>query len=283
MLTGESFPVDKASGSSVFTGTLNISGSFTFRASAIGSDTVLANIIRLVQDAQGSKPPIQHFADKIASIFVPTVIGIASLAFVLWWALGPAPSLTYGVLTFVAVLIIACPCALGLATPTAIMVGTGKGAEAGILIRNAEALEIAHRLTTIVIDKTGTLTRGMPTVTDVMSLNGNPQELLRLAASLERRSEHPLGEAIVGYAEGQRLHLEEPTNFLNLPGQGIQGSVNGFNLKIGNPRLFQSPSFSLQERLPSLSNLSKSGKDPCHRFHRWSGGRVHRSCGFSSA
>ncbi len=262
MLTGESLPVEKAPGASVFTGTLNLSGSFTFRASAVGSDTVLANIIRLVQEAQGSKPPIQHFADKIASIFVPTVIGIATLAFVLWWALGPAPSLTYGVLTFVAVLIVACPCALGLATPTAIMVGTGKGAEEGILIRNAEALEIAHRLTTIVLDKTGTLTLGRPTVTDVMSLNGNPQEVIRLAASLERRSEHPLGKAIVDYAMDKNLHLEEPTNFLNLPGQGIQGSVGDQNVKLGNPRLFQSISPSFQEQFPSLSNLAKSGKTP---------------------
>ena len=186
MLTGESLPKEKPPGATVFTGTLNTSGSFLFQASAVGKDTVLAHIVRLVQEAQGSKPPIQRVADYVASIFVRTVLGIATMVFFLWWILGPEPALTYAVLTFVAVLIIACPCALGLATPTAIMVGTGRGAEHGILIRHAEALETAHRIDTVVLDKTGTLTRGIPTVTDIIVPTFNQKELLRLAASLER-------------------------------------------------------------------------------------------------
>ena len=262
MLTGESLPVDKEADSKVFTGTMNVSGSFTFRATATGNDTVLARIVLLVQEAQGSKPPIQNFADHIASIFVPAVIGIATVAFLLWWGLGPSPAFTYAILTFVSVLIIACPCALGLATPTAIMVGTGKGAEEGILIRHAEALEIAHRLDTIVLDKTGTLTQGTPSVTDVISPNRKPDELVRLAASLERRSEHPLGQAIVEYANAQSLQLGNPTDFLNLPGQGIQGSLDGQFIKIGSPSLFSHAFGSPHSFSESLEQLTKSGKTP---------------------
>ena len=262
MLTGESLPVEKGSGAQVFTGTINTSGSFLFRTLAVGKDTALARIVQLVQEAQGSKPPIQRFADQIASIFVPTVIGIATLAFFLWWSIGPDPALTFAILTFVAVLIIACPCALGLATPTAIMVGTGRGAEQGILVRHAEALETAYRMDTVVLDKTGTLTLGTPTVTDVISPTWNKKELVRLAASLERRSEHPLAQAIVTYASNLSLSLEEPQDFQMTPGQGIQGTIAGKTVLIGNPTLITNLKANLNGLANSIEVLTKAGKTP---------------------
>lgn len=236
MLTGESVPVEKEPGAKVFAGTLNTLGSFLFQATAVGNQTTLSHIVKLVQEAQGSKPPIQRFADHIASIFVPTVIGLATLAFLLWWMIGPPPALTYAMLTFVSVLIIACPCALGLATPTAIMVGTGRGAEQGILIKNAEALETAYRINTVVLDKTGTLTTGHPTVTDIIAFTIEQEELLRLAASLESRSEHPLGKAIIRAAEQRHLQLEDPHHFLTTPGGGITGQIGAWTITIGNPQ-----------------------------------------------
>ena len=262
MLTGESLPVEKDTGAQVFTGTINTSGSFLFRTSAVGKDTALARIVQLVQEAQGSKPPIQRFADQIASIFVPTVIGIATLAFFLWWSIGPDPALTFAILTFVAVLIIACPCALGLATPTAIMVGTGRGAEQGILIRHAEALETAYRIDTVVLDKTGTLTLGTPTVTDVISPTWDKKELVRLAASLERRSEHPLAQAIVTYASNLSLSLEDPQDFQMTPGQGIQGTIAGKTVLIGNPTLITNLKANLNGLANSIEVLTKAGKTP---------------------
>lgn len=262
MLTGESLPVEKDTGAQVFTGTINTSGSFLFRTSAVGKDTALARIVQLVQEAQGSKPPIQRFADRIASIFVPTVIGIATLAFSLWWSIGPDPALTFAILTFVAVLIIACPCALGLATPTAIMVGTGRGAEQGILIRHAEALETAYRIDTVILDKTGTLTLGTPTVTDVISPTWDKKELVRLAASLERRSEHPLAQAIVEYANNLSLPLEEPKDFLMTPGQGVQGTIAGQTVIIGNLTLITNLNASLKGLANSVEALTKAGKTP---------------------
>ncbi len=264
MLTGESVPTEKNSGSQVFTGTMNISGSFLFKAAAVGKDTVLAHIVQLVQEAQGSKPPIQRFADYIASIFVPAVLGIATLVFFLWWALGPEPALTYAILTFVAVLIIACPCALGLATPTAIMVGTGRGAEQGILIRHAEALETAHRVDTIVLDKTGTLTQGTPAVTDIIVPQWNEKELLRLAASLERRSEHPLAQAIVEHAKQQGLSLEEPQNFVSIPGQGVTGTIADQAVIIGNTTFMtQTLGMASVESVSSfMKPLAQAGKTP---------------------
>ena len=262
MLTGESLPVEKDSGAQVFTGTINTSGSFLFRTSAVGKDTALARIVQLVQEAQGSKPPIQRFADQIASIFVPTVIGIATLAFFLWWSIGPDPALTFAILTFVAVLIIACPCALGLATPTAIMVGTGRGAEQGILIRHAEALETAYRIDTVVLDKTGTLTLGTPTVTDVISPTWDKKELVRLAASLERRSEHPLAQAIVKYASNLSLSLEEPQDFQMTAGQGVQGTIAGQTVLIGNPTLITNLKANLNGLANSIEVLTKAGKTP---------------------
>ncbi len=264
MLTGESLPVEKEPGAKVFTGTMNISGSFLFQASAIGKDTVLSRIVHLVQEAQGSKPPIQRVADYIASIFVPAVLGIASIAFFLWWGLGPDPALTYAVLTFVAVLIIACPCALGLATPTAIMVGTGRGAEQGILIRHAAALETTHKVDIIVLDKTGTLTRGIPTVTNIITPRWSENELLSHAASLERRSEHPLAQAIVEYANQQTLRLVEPENFENTPGQGIRGNITGQEVIVGNTTFITKllGSASLDEFAASMTSLAQTGKTP---------------------
>jgi Cu+-exporting ATPase len=264
MLTGESLPIEKEPGSKVFTGTMNTSGSFLFQASAVGKDTVLARIVHLVQEAQGSKPPIQRVADHIASIFVPSVLGIATLAFFMWWSFGPDPALTYAVLTFVAVLIIACPCALGLATPTAIMVGTGRGAEQGILIRHAEALETVHRVDIIVLDKTGTLTRGIPTVTDIIVPTWDKNELLRLAASLERRSEHPLAQAIVEHATQQSLLLEEPEGFASTPGQGVRGNITGQAVMVGNTTFITKllGSQSIDGLSDSMKALAQKGKTP---------------------
>jgi len=197
MVTGEPIPVEKNPGDEVIGATINKSGSFTFEATKVGKDTMLAQIIKMVEEAQGSKPPIARLADIIASYFVPVVIGIAVLTFIIWYFWGPAPALTYAVLNFVAVLIIACPCALGLATPTSIMVGTGKGAENGILIRGGEALETAHKLNVVVMDKTGTLTKGEPSVTDIIAFNDYREEdILRYAASAEKGSEHPWGSPL---------------------------------------------------------------------------------------
>ena len=238
MITGESVPVDKAPGSQVVGATINTSGSFKFRATRVGSETVLAGIIRLVEEAQGSKAPVQRLADVIAGYFVPAVFATAAATFVLWLLLGPEPSFDIALLNFIAVLIIACPCALGLATPTAIMVGTGKGAEAGILIRNAEALENAHRLDTVVMDKTGTLTQGKPTLKGLVTANReSADEVLRLAASAERGSEHPLGQAVVDAARERGLALTEPVDFQALPGQGVSAVVEGRRVLLGNARL----------------------------------------------
>ena len=225
---------------------------------------MLARIVHLVQDAQGSKPPIQRVADYIASIFVPIVLGIATIAFLLWWGFGPEPELTYAVLTFVAVLIIACPCALGLATPTAIMVGTGRGAEQGILIRHAAALETLHKVDIIVLDKTGTLTRGIPTVTDIFAPRWNEDELLRLAASLERRSEHSLAQAIVEHATQQSLQLVEPEHFENTPGQGVKGSITEQSVVVGNATFITNlfGSQGLDQFSASMTSLAQMGKTP---------------------
>ncbi len=235
MISGESMPVEKKPGDTVIGATLNGTGAFRFRAEKVGSDTALAQIIRMVEEAQGSKPPIARLADLIASYFVPVVIGIAVVTFILWYFLGPAPSLTYAMLNFVSVLIIACPCALGLATPTSIMVGTGRGAENGILIKGGEALETAHKLTAIVLDKTGTLTEGRPAVTDVVASEGfTEEEVLLYAASAERSSEHPLGEAIVRGAEERKITLSEPEKFEAVPGRGIRAGIRGREVLLGN-------------------------------------------------
>jgi len=238
MLTGESIPVEKNVGEEVIGATINKTGSFTFEATKVGKETALAQIIKLVEEAQGSKAPIQRLADKVASIFVPTVIIVAIITFFIWYLWGPQPALASALLNFVAVLIIACPCALGLATPTAIMVGTGKGAENGVLIKGGESLETTYRIKTIIFDKTGTLTKGEPEVTDVLAANGfKEQEILRLAASVEKGSEHPLGEAIVKGAEEMGLELETSQDFNAIAGQGVEASVDGKKVLLGNLRL----------------------------------------------
>jgi Cu+-exporting ATPase len=240
MLTGESMPVEKGVSSPIFGGTINRVGSFQFRATKVGRETVLSQIIKLVEEAQGSKAPIQRLVDVIASYFVPAVIGMASITFGVWMFLGPDPAITYSLMTMVAVLIIACPCALGLATPTAIIVGVGKGVEAGILIRDAEALELAHRVDIVVMDKTGTLTQGKPMVTDILASNRlSEEELLKLAASVERGSEHPIGAAIVVAAKEQGLALEAVQEFKAIPGQGVQATINGSVFTLGNSSLMK--------------------------------------------
>jgi Cu+-exporting ATPase len=238
MVTGESLPVAKREGDTVIGATVNGTGAFRFRATGVGAETMLAQIVRLVEQAQGSKAPIQRVADRVAGWFVPAVIGIAILSFAAWLAFGPSPALTYALVAAVAVLIIACPCALGLATPLSIMVGTGKGAESGILIRSAEALEAAHRLDAIVLDKTGTITRGEPALTDVVALGDLDEgELLRLAAAAERSSEHPLGRALVEAAEERGLAVPQPAEFDSATGRGLRASVEGRRLLLGTRRL----------------------------------------------
>ena len=238
MVTGESVPVQKTSGDEVIGATINKTGSFRFRAARVGKDTVLAQIVRLVQEAQGSKAPIQKIADSVTGWFVPVVIAIAILTFILWFNF--TGNLTLATVTTVSVLIIACPCALGLATPTSIMVGTGLGAEHGILIKGADSLEIAHNIQAIVLDKTGTLTQGQPTVTDYVTVAGSERELdwLRLAAAVERQSEHPLAEAVVNYAEAQGIKQPLPsvTDFQAREGMGVEGTVEGQRVQIGTSR-----------------------------------------------
>jgi Cu+-exporting ATPase len=237
MITGESIPATKGEGDEVIGATINASGSFRFAATKVGKDTALSQIIRMVEEAQGSKAPIQRLADRISAVFVPAVICVAAATFVVWLRLGPEPTLTFALLNTVAVLIIACPCAMGLATPTSIMVGTGKGAESGILINGGEALEGAHKLDTVVLDKTGTLTRGRPELTDVVIGDEiREEELLRLVASAERGSEHPLGEAIVRGAKHRGLSLEDTDSFEAVSGGGIRALVEGREVLAGNKR-----------------------------------------------
>jgi len=263
MVTGESLPVEKRAEDIVIGATINKTGTFKFEATKVGKDTVLSQIVRLVQEAQGSKPPIARMVDVIASYFVPVVISIAVITFITWLLFGPHPAFTYAFLNFIAVLIIACPCALGLATPTSIMVGTGKGAENGILIRGAEALETAHRLNTIVLDKTGTLTRGEPSVTDVIESEGfTKQEILILAASAEKGSEHPLGEAIVKKAKEDNLNLLAPKNFQAIAGHGIEAMIDSREVLLGNLRLMEERRVRLNGLLNKAEQLSSEGKTP---------------------
>ncbi len=265
MLTGESIPVDKGPGDEVFGATINKTGSFKFQATRVGKETMLAQIIKLVEEAQGSKAPIQRLADYVASIFVPTVIGISLLTFAVWALFGPEPSLTFALLNFVAVLIIACPCALGLATPTAIMVGTGKGAEYGVLFKNSESLETAHKLQAIILDKTGTLTQGEPVVTDIITHNGfTESEVLRLAASAERGSEHPLGEAIVQKAQTEGIALEEAEDFAAIPGHGVRATVAARTILIGNQKLMQDEGISFGKLVEAAEKLAQEGKTPMY-------------------
>jgi Cu+-exporting ATPase len=238
MITGESIPVEKSSGSQVIGATINSTGSFIMRAERVGSETLLARIVQLVGQAQRSRAPIQRLADRVAAWFVPAVVAIAAITFVAWFVFGPQPRLAHALVNAVAVLIIACPCALGLATPMAIMVGTGRGAHAGVLIKNAEALETMEKVDTLVVDKTGTLTEGKPKLVGTSSSNRDAiDDLLRLAASLERASEHPLAAAVVAGATAKKLALSEPQDFSSIPGKGVRGTVEGHQVAIGNAAL----------------------------------------------
>jgi len=261
MITGESIPVEKRADDEVIGASINKTGSFKFEATRVGKDTTLAQIIRLVDEAQGSKAPIQRLADVIASYFVPIVIGIAAITFIVWYFAGPPPALTYAILNFVAVLIIACPCAMGLATPTAIIVGTGKGAEHGVLIRSAEALERSHKISAVLLDKTGTLTRGKPEVTDIIALPSSSQEeVLRLAASAEHGSEHPLGEAIVKAALDKKLQIPSASDFNAIPGHGVEASVEGKKLLLGNLRLMSEKGLAMNGLGKEAERLWSKGK-----------------------
>ena len=267
MLTGESLPVDKDPGDQVIGATLNKTGSFVFRATKVGKDTALAQIVRLVEEAQGSKAPMQRLADRISEVFVPAILVLSALTFVGWMVLyqGPEPRLTLALQAAIAVLIIACPCALGLATPTAIMVGTGKAAEYGILIRGGEALEGARRINTIVLDKTGTLTRGKPAVTGLIATNGiTESELLRLAAAAEVGSEHPLGEAIVARAREQGLQLPPAEHFRAVSGRGIRAIVDGHELLLGNQKMMESYGVHLDGLVQRADELARAGSTPMY-------------------
>jgi Cu+-exporting ATPase len=261
MVTGEPIPVEKTEGATVIGATINRTGSFRFRATRVGRDTMLAQIIRMVRDAQGSKAPIQRTVDKVAGYFVPAVLIVAVLTFMTWYSFGPSPALVYAVITMVTVLVIACPCALGLATPTSLMVGIGKGAENGILIRSGDALETAHRIDTVVLDKTGTVTRGKPSLTDISAFAGyNEDEVLRLAASAEKGSEHPLGEAIVRAAAERGLTLGDPDHFSAVPGHGIEARVDGRQVVLGTLKLMADRGIAAGPAEVLLEQLSEQGK-----------------------
>ena len=264
MLTGESMPVDKKEGDQVYAASLNTTGTIQFRAEKIGSDTALAQIIKLVEDAQGSKAPIAQMADIVSGYFVPVVCVIALLSGIAWY-IGTAGDLKFALTIFISVLVIACPCALGLATPTAIMVGTGKGAENGILIKGGEALETAHKINTIVFDKTGTITEGKPTVTDVLAIEGVSKDLLlQLTASAEKGSEHPLGQAIVHGAEDAGLTLFATEHFESLTGRGIEAKINGEDILAGNRKLMTERSISLTGMEEASDQLAGEGKTPMY-------------------
>ncbi|MBF0192967.1 MAG: copper-translocating P-type ATPase [Magnetococcales bacterium] len=256
MLTGEPLGVSKKPGDEVVGGTINNSGSFKFTTTKIGNDTVLAQIVTMVQQAQGAKPPIARLADKIASVFVPVVIGIATTTFFIWWLFGPEPPLTYALLNFVSVLIIACPCALGLATPTSIMVGTGKGAENGILIRGGESLEIAHKLDTVVFDKTGTLTKGKPVVTDWSGDDDN----LAILISAEKNSEHPIAEAIVAHGVEKKLSLGKVESFIANSGKGITATVDGRRVLAGTRLLMDEAGIDITMHLETMTKFENQAK-----------------------
>lgn len=264
MLTGESMPVDKKAGDPVYTASLNTTGMIQFKAEKIGSDTALAQIIKLVEDAQGSKAPIAAMADKVSGVFVPVVCIIALLAGVAW-LIGSGGDVKFALTIFISVLVIACPCALGLATPTAIMVGTGKGAENGILIKGGEALETAHKINTIVFDKTGTITEGKPTVTDVLTTQDSPADyLLQMTASAEKSSEHPLGQAIVTGAQDKGLELLKVDSFNSITGRGIEAVINGQTVLAGNRKLMDERSISLSVLERDSDRLAGEGKTPMY-------------------
>jgi Cu+-exporting ATPase len=259
MITGESIPVEKKKGDKVIGATMNKTGSFTFKATKVGSETALAQIIKLVEEAQGSKAPIQKLADTISAYFVPAVLGISFISLITWLIFGQA--ISFALTTFVAVLIIACPCALGLATPTAIMMGTTKGAEQGILIKSAEALQQAQHIQTFVFDKTGTLTKGKPEVTDIIAKNKfSSEDVLKYAASIEKKSEHPLGEAIVKKASEQKIKLLEVTKFKAIVGKGLEAHIHKKSILVGNRKLIAETNISIKSHESDIQRLESQGK-----------------------
>lgn len=261
MLTGESLPVDKKPGDAVVGATINKFGTFKFKATKVGKDTALAQIIRIVEEAQGSKAPIQRFADVVSGYFVPTVVALALLTFALWYLFLDAGNFSRALVNFTAVMVIACPCALGLATPTSIMVGTGKGAEHGILIKGAEHLESAHRLTTIVLDKTGTITKGEPDVTDIIPLGEvDADGLLRIAMGAEKNSEHPLAQAIVKFGQTRGVANADPDSFVAIPGHGVEVKVDGKQVLIGTRKLMSEKQIAYQTNLGKIEALEQQGK-----------------------
>jgi Cu+-exporting ATPase len=265
MLTGESLPVEKAAGDRVIGGTINRTGSFRYRATTLGSDSVLARIVKLMRDAQGSRAPIQRLADRISGVFVPIVISLAIATFVVWFIVSPEAPLVRGFAAAVAVLIIACPCAMGLAVPTAVMVSTGRGAEHGILIKGGEALQRAHQVDTVVLDKTGTVTEGKPAVTDLVLAPGaslSAERVLSLVGSLEKSSEHPLAEAIVEYARSKKVPLLEVEGFQAQLGRGATGIVDGSALAVGNERLMGEWGLDVEQLRDQADDLSGRGRTP---------------------
>ena len=262
MLTGESIPVEKGMNSEVYGGSVNYQGAITVTVTHVGSDTTLAKIVKMMEDAQGKKAPISKVADTVAGYFVPTVMGIAIVAAIIWALLGQ--DITFVLTIFVSVLVIACPCALGLATPTAIMVGTGLGANHGILIKSGEALEISHKVNTVVLDKTGTITKGKPAVTKIVSHNISAEELLVIAASCEKVSEHPIGEAIVNEAKKRGLHLKDVSDFQSITGQGIQANINSKTYYIGNRKLCVGQNIHFHEYEQETVELANKGQTPMY-------------------
>jgi Cu+-exporting ATPase len=265
MLTGEPLPIEKKAGDEVVGGTINKSGSFLFQAKRIGRDTALARIIEMVRQAQNSKPAIGRLADKISSVFVPSVLIISVITFMVWANFGPEPRLSYMLVSTMTVLIIACPCALGLATPISVMVGVGKAAEYGVLIRNGEALQAAGKLTTVVLDKTGTVTEGSPTVTDIVTTgNWQEDEVLRYAASIESGSEHPLAEAIVDAAKVKGLQLESASSFEAVAGHGVTGSLGGKTVALGNEKLMHTGGVDIDELATDAEILALTAQTPMY-------------------
>lgn len=266
MVTGEPMPAQKKIGDSVVAGTINTSGSFTFKATKVGSETLLAQIIKMVEDAQGSKAPIQALADKISAVFVPIVLVIAFLTLGAWLIVGSqylgfSQALSFGLVSFVGILVIACPCALGLATPTAIIVGVGKGAKEGILIKDAATLEKLHKVNTVVVDKTGTITKGKPTLVNIQNLSElNDNELVSIVASLEKKSEHPIAHAIVSYAEEKNIPLSEASGFENIQGKGLKGSIENVEYFVGNAKLVSDLKLSFD--VGKLEEFTSQGKTP---------------------
>jgi Cu+-exporting ATPase len=259
MVTGESIPVEKQMGDPVIGGTINTTGTLVIRAERVGRETLLGQIVQMVSQAQRSRAPIQRLADVVSAYFVPAVVVCAVIAFIVWAVIGPEPRFAYAILNAVAVLIIACPCALGLATPRSIMVGVGRGATAGVLVRNAEVLEVLEKVDTLIVDKTGTLTRGKPAVTSLVAIHGSESDLLRIAASLERGSEHPLASAILAAADEKKIQLLPVLGFRSISGKGVKGTIDGKPVVLGNAKLLEEAGIDIAQTREPAERLRQDG------------------------